>query len=69
MNDKDDDEEINEAKIKNQDVLTEEELLNTTDMSAYKERIEKIIGRNYSNLYFYYFKNIYYIYILYLIFD
>ena len=59
MNDKDDDEEINEAKIKNQDVLTEEELLNTTDMSAYKERIEKIIGRNYSNLYFYYFENIY----------
>ena len=58
-NDNDDEEEINEAKVKNQDVLTKEEVLNTIDMTAYKERIENIIGRSYSYLFFDFFDNIY----------
>ena len=52
-------EQINGAKVKNQDVLTKEEVLNSTDMTAYKERIENLLGRNYSYLYFEFFDNIY----------
>ena len=59
MQKQDDDEEINEAKIKNQDILTEEEILNILDMSVYQERIENIIGKNYSYLFFDYFDSIY----------
>ena len=61
MVDKDDDEEeINEGKIKNKDILTEDEVLETIDMTTYKERIENILGRNYSYLFFDYFDNYYY---------
>ena len=61
MVDKDDDEEeINEGKIKNKDILTEDEVLETIDMTTYKERIENILGRNYSYLFFGYFDNYYY---------
>ena len=56
----DDEEEINEGKIKNKDILTEDEVLETIDMTTYKERIENILGRNYSYLFFGYFDNYYY---------
>ena len=54
----DDDSEINEGKIKNEDILTKEEFLNSLDMTSYKERINNIIGRSYSLLFFVYFDNI-----------
>ena len=54
-----DEEEIDEAKVKNEDVLSEEEILKTIDMTSYRERIENIIGRQYSYLFFEYFDNIY----------
>lgn len=57
----DDDEEINEKKIRNEDILSEEELINTLDMTAYRERIDNIIGRNYSFYYFEFFDNIYHL--------
>ena len=60
MADKDDDEEeINEGKIKSKDILTEEEVLETLDMTVYKERIDNLLGRNYSYLFFDYFDNYY----------
>ena len=59
MENTDDDEEINEGKIRNQDILTEEEILDSLDMTLYKERIENIIGRHYSYLFFDYFDNVY----------
>ena len=59
MENKDDDEEINEQKVKNKDVLSEEEIIDTIDMTPYEQRIENIIGRQYSNLFFDFFENIY----------
>lgn len=60
MVDKDEDEEeINEGKIKNKDILTEEEVLETLDMTVYKERIDNLLGKNYSYLFFDYFDNYY----------
>ena len=60
MENRDDDgEEISEGKINNKDILSELELLNTIDMTYYKKRIENIIGRPYSNLFFTYFENVY----------
>ena len=55
----DDEEEIDETKVRNEDVLSEEEILNTLDMTSYRERIENILGRQYSYLFFVYFDNIY----------
>ena len=55
----DDDSEINEGKIKNEDILTKEEILKSLDMTTYRERIENIIGRSYSLLFFVYFDNTY----------
>ena len=51
--------EIEEIKVKNEDALSEEEILETIDMTSYRERIENIIGRQYSYLFFEYFDNIY----------
>ena len=51
--------EIEEIKVKNEDVLSEEEILETIDMTSYRERIENIIGKQYSYLFFVYFENIY----------
>ena len=45
MENKNDEEEINEGKIKNKDILSKEEILNTMSMTPYKERIGNIIGR------------------------
>ena len=59
MENKNDEEEINEGKIKNKDILSEEEILNTINMTPYKERIENIIGRQYSYLFFDYFERLY----------
>ena len=50
-----DDEEISETKIKNKDILTEEEILEIIDMSPYEERIKNITGREYSYLFFRFF--------------
>ena len=55
----DSDEEITEKNVRNQDVLSEEEILNTLNMNSYKERINHILGKEYSYLYFDYFENIY----------
>ena len=55
----DSDEEITEKNVRNQDVLSEEEILNTLSMDSYKERINNIIGKEYSYLFFDYFENIY----------
>ena len=55
----DDEEEIDETKVRNEDVLSEEEILETLDMASYRERIENILGRQYSYLFFIYFDNIY----------
>ena len=55
----DGEEEIEEMKVRNEDVLSEEEILEALDMTSYRERIENIIGRQYSYLYFIYFDNIY----------
>ena len=52
-------EKINQKKIEEQNILTEEEIINTLDMTPYKERIENIIGKQYSYIYFIYFENIY----------
>ena len=60
-NNNDEEEEINEEKIKNRDILTEEEILDTIDMTTYEERLKKIIGRQYSYIYFNYFENIYHL--------
>ena len=51
--------EIEEIKVKNEDILSEEEILETIDMTSYRERIENIIGKQYSYLFFVYFENIY----------
>ena len=59
MENKNDEEEINEGKIKNKDILSKEEILNTINMTPYKERIENIIGRQYSYLFFDYFERLY----------
>ena len=59
MENKDDDEEIDEQKVKNKDVLSEEEIIDTIDMTPYEQRIENIIGRQYSRLFFDFFENIY----------
>ena len=59
MENKNDEEEINEGKIKNKDILSKEEILNTINMTPYKERIENIIGRKYSYLFFDYFERLY----------
>ena len=56
----DSDEEITEKNVRNQDVLSEEEILNTLSMNSYKERINNILGKEYSYLFFDYFENIYY---------
>ena len=58
-NKNDDEEEITERMIKNEDFLTEDEILKTIDMNPYKNRIENIIGKNYSYLFFDYVDNIY----------
>jgi hypothetical protein len=55
----DSDEEITEKNVRNQDVLSEEEILNTLNMNSYKERINNILGKEYSYLFFDYFENIY----------
>ena len=55
----DSDEEITEKNVRNQDVLSEEELLNTLSMNSYKERINNILGKEYSYLFFDYFENIF----------
>ena len=55
----DSDEEITEKNVKNKDVLSEEELLNTLNMNSYKERINHILGKEYSYLFFDYIENIY----------
>lgn len=55
----DDEEEITEKNIKNKDILTEEEVLETLDMTSYRERIENILGRSYSYLFFDYLDNYY----------
>ena len=54
------DEEINEEKVKNKDILSEEEMLDFLDMKLYRKRIENILGRQYSYLFFDYFENIYF---------
>ena len=59
MESQDDSEEVTEKKINNKVILTEEEVLKTINMTLYKERIENIIGRNYSYLFFDYFDIIY----------
>ena len=56
----DSDEEITEKNVRNQDVLSEEEILNTLSMNSYKERVNNILGKEYSYLFFDYFENIYY---------
>ena len=53
------DEELEEIKVRNEDVLSEEEILETLDMTSYRERIENIIGRQYSYLFFIYFDSAY----------
>jgi hypothetical protein len=53
------DEEISDRKIRNEDILTKKELINLLDMTSYRERIDNIIGRNYSFLYFDFFDGIY----------
>ena len=55
----DSDEEITEKNVKNKDVLSEEEILNTLNMNSYKERINNILGKEYSYLFFDYIENIY----------
>ena len=55
----DGEEEIDETKVRNEDVFSEEEILETLDMTNYRERIENIVGRQYSYLFFIYFDNIY----------
>ena len=52
-------EKINQKKIEDQNILTEEEIIDTLDMTIYKERIENIIGKQYSYIFFIYFENIY----------
>ena len=54
-----DEEEISDKKIRNEDILTKKELINLLDMTSYRERIDNIIGRNYSFLYFDFFDGIY----------
>ena len=55
----DEEEKMNQKMIEEQNILTEDEIINTIDMTIYKERIEKIIGKQYSYLFFIYFENIY----------
>ena len=40
-------------------MLSDEEIIDTIDMTPYEERIENIIGRQYSRLFFDFFENIY----------
>ena len=55
----DEEEKINQKKIQEQNILSEDEIINSLDMTIYKERIENIIGKQYSYLFFVYFENIY----------
>ena len=55
----DEEEKRNLQKIENQNILSEDEIINSLDMKVYKDRIENIIGKQYSYLYFLYFENIY----------
>ena len=52
-------EKTNQQKIAEQNILTEDEIINSLDMKIYRERIENIIGKQYSFLFFVYFDNIY----------
>ena len=55
----DGEEKINLKKIEEQNILTDEEVINSLDMKLYKERIENLIGKQYSYLFFVYFENFY----------
>ena len=55
----DEEEKINQKKIEEQNILSEDEIINSLDMTTYQERIENIIGKQYSSLFFVYFENIY----------
>ena len=44
----DEEEKRNQKKIAEQNILTEDEIIDALDMAIYRERIEKIIGRQYS---------------------
>ena len=55
----DEEEKRNQKKIAEQNILTEDEIIDALDMAIYRERIEKIIGKQYSYLYFVYFENLY----------
>ena len=55
----DEEEKINQKKMQEQNILSEDEIINSLDMTIYKERIENIIGKQYSYLFFVYFENIY----------
>ena len=52
-------EKINQQKIESQNILSEEEIINSLDMKIYRDRIENLIGKQYSYLFFVYFENIY----------
>lgn len=41
-------EKTNQQKIAEQNILTEDEIINSLDMKIYRERIENIIGKQYS---------------------
>ena len=56
---RDEEEKINQKKIEEQNILSEDEIINSLDMTTYQERIENIIGKQYSSLFFVYFENIY----------
>ena len=45
-------EKINQKKIEDQNILTEEEIIDSLDITIYKERIENIIGKQYSYIFF-----------------
>ena len=55
----DEEEKMNQKKIEDQNIFSEDEILNSIDMKVYKDRIENLIGKQYSYLYFDYFENIY----------
>jgi hypothetical protein len=55
----DEEEKMNQKKIEVQNIFSEDEILNSIDMKAYKDRIENLIGKQYSYLYFDCFENIY----------
>ena len=55
----DEEEKINQKKIEEQNIFSEDEIINSIDMKVYKDRIENLIGKQYSYLFFVYFENIY----------